>query len=227
MGRIMSRLSKDQDTLDTEMAMVMFQVRHLFLCGGIIAHIALIQFSNTLFSVFGTVVLVFYTFPYLGIIFVPLVILYQLVSIYYRRTSVETKRWDSLLRSLLYASFSGKFYTRTGRFHHRCSQLGVYRKFDGLIDHSRVPRAVTLSQRCRTWIRHAKQGVLHDSVHSAMAVCSTRFVRKHPRLRDRSLRCRLQNVGRPIEDWCRPFIHPEQYVFSPSLGSLCKLTCSL
>ncbi|KAJ3514014.1 hypothetical protein NMY22_g14878 [Coprinellus aureogranulatus] len=89
MGRIMSRLSKDQDTLDTEMSMVMF------------------QFSNTLFSVFGTVVLVFYTFPYLGIIFVPLTILYQLVSIYYRRTSVETKRWDSLLRSLLYASYSG------------------------------------------------------------------------------------------------------------------------
>ena len=27
MGRVMSRLSKDQDTLDTEMSMVMFQVR--------------------------------------------------------------------------------------------------------------------------------------------------------------------------------------------------------
>ncbi|TEB30865.1 multidrug resistance-associated ABC transporter [Coprinellus micaceus] len=88
MGRILSRLSKDQDTLDTEMSMVMF------------------QFSNTLFSVLGTVVLVFYTFPYLGIIFVPLILLYQLVSVYYRRTSVETKRWDSLLRSILYASYS-------------------------------------------------------------------------------------------------------------------------
>lgn len=88
MGRIFSRLSKDQDTLDTEMSMVMF------------------QFSNTFFNVLGTVALVFYTFPYLGIIFVPLVLLYQLVSMYYRRTSVETKRWDSLLRSILYASYS-------------------------------------------------------------------------------------------------------------------------
>ncbi|KAJ2916152.1 hypothetical protein MD484_g4261, partial [Candolleomyces efflorescens] len=88
MGRVLSRLSKDQDTLDTEMSMVMF------------------QFSNTLFSVFGTAGLIFYTFPYLGILFVPLIILYQLVSVYYRRTSVEAKRWDSVLRSILYAAYS-------------------------------------------------------------------------------------------------------------------------
>ncbi|RXW15854.1 hypothetical protein EST38_g10001 [Candolleomyces aberdarensis] len=88
MGRILSRFSKDQDTLDTEMSMIMF------------------QFSNTLFSVFGTAGLVFYTFPYLGILFVPLIILYQLVSVYYRRTSVEVKRWDSVLRSTLYAAYS-------------------------------------------------------------------------------------------------------------------------
>ncbi|KAH6909905.1 ATP-dependent bile acid permease [Coprinopsis sp. MPI-PUGE-AT-0042] len=88
MGRIVSRFSKDQDTLDTDMSMNMF------------------QFLTTLWQVLGTIGLVFYTFPYLGIVFVPLAILYQLVSIYYRRTSVEAKRWDSLLRSVLYASFS-------------------------------------------------------------------------------------------------------------------------
>ena len=35
-------------------------------------------------------------------------VIYYLASMYYRRTSVETKRIDSLMRSILYASFSGK-----------------------------------------------------------------------------------------------------------------------
>ncbi|KAI5122830.1 hypothetical protein M0805_003125 [Coniferiporia weirii] len=88
MGRILSRLSKDQDTLDTQLSMTMFQL--------------LSTFSN----VIGTVALVFYTFPYLGIIFAPLGVLYYLVASYYRKSSVETKRLDSLMRSALYASYS-------------------------------------------------------------------------------------------------------------------------
>jgi ATP-binding cassette subfamily C (CFTR/MRP) protein 1 len=58
--------------------------------------------------VLGTIGLVFYTFPFLGIIFVPLTILYQTVATFYRRSSVETKRLDSLMRSALYSSYSGK-----------------------------------------------------------------------------------------------------------------------
>ncbi|KIM43822.1 hypothetical protein M413DRAFT_434825 [Hebeloma cylindrosporum] len=88
MGRILSRLSKDQDTLDTELSMT------------------LLQFLNTFSSVIGTVALVFYTFPYLGIIFLPMSVLYYILSSYYRRTSVETKRLDSLMRSIFYGSFS-------------------------------------------------------------------------------------------------------------------------
>ncbi|KAJ7730232.1 multidrug resistance-associated ABC transporter [Mycena maculata] len=88
MGRILSRLVKDQDTLDNELSM------------------NLMQLLSTFSSVIGTVVLVFYTFPYLGILFVPMSILYYLVSLYYRRSSVETKRLDSLMRSSLYASYS-------------------------------------------------------------------------------------------------------------------------
>ncbi|KAG6873113.1 hypothetical protein C0995_002776 [Termitomyces sp. Mi166 len=87
-GRVLSRLSKDQDTLDTELANTTW------------------QFLYTASSVLGTVVLVFYTFPYLGIIFAPMIVLYWMVSVYYRRTSVETKRLDSLIRSTLYGSFS-------------------------------------------------------------------------------------------------------------------------
>ncbi|KAI8970550.1 multidrug resistance-associated ABC transporter [Trametes punicea] len=88
MGRIMSRLSKDQDTIDTELSMIA------------------VQLLTTASSVVGTAALVFYTFPYLGIIFVPLIILYYIAAMYYRRSSVETKRLDSLLRSSLYASYS-------------------------------------------------------------------------------------------------------------------------
>lgn len=90
MGRILSRLSKDQDTLDSQLMMTMM------------------QFLSTFSSVLGTVALVFYTFPLLGIIFAPLMVLYYFTSNYYRRTSVETKRLDSLMRSALYSSYTGK-----------------------------------------------------------------------------------------------------------------------
>ncbi len=50
----------------------------------------------------------FYTFPYLGIIFAPMIVLYYLAAVYYRRSSVEMKRLDSNLRSVLYASFTGE-----------------------------------------------------------------------------------------------------------------------
>ncbi|KAF8500114.1 multidrug resistance-associated ABC transporter [Gautieria morchelliformis] len=88
MGRIHSRLSKDQDVMDNQLSNVVYQL--------------LSQVS----SVLGTVALVFYTFPLLGIIFAPLTILYWACATFYRRTSVEAKRLDSLLRSALYASYS-------------------------------------------------------------------------------------------------------------------------
>ncbi|KAL1687601.1 P-loop containing nucleoside triphosphate hydrolase protein [Schizophyllum commune] len=88
MGRIMSRLSKDQDTLDVALATSLAVLLSLF--------------GNLL----GTVGLVFYIFPYLGIIFAPLGVLYYVVALYYRKSSVETKRLDAILRSSLYASYT-------------------------------------------------------------------------------------------------------------------------
>ncbi|KAJ7580556.1 multidrug resistance-associated ABC transporter [Mycena floridula] len=88
MGRILSRLSKDQDTLDTELPMVFM------------------QFVLSFASVIGTVFLVFYTFPLLGIIFAPMLLFYSYAQAYYRRTSVEVKRLDSVLRSTLYSSYA-------------------------------------------------------------------------------------------------------------------------
>jgi ATP-binding cassette subfamily C (CFTR/MRP) protein 1 len=66
LGRIVSRLSKDQDTLDTQLPSSAY------------------LFFTTASSVLGTVFLVFYTFPLLGILFVPLSIFYWFVAIFYR-----------------------------------------------------------------------------------------------------------------------------------------------
>lgn len=49
----------------------------------------------------------FYTFPLLGTIFAPMALFYYVSAMYYRRSSVEVKRLDSILRSGLYASYSG------------------------------------------------------------------------------------------------------------------------
>ncbi|KAF8580407.1 multidrug resistance-associated ABC transporter [Ramaria rubella] len=87
-GRILSRLSKDQDVLDNQLSNALYQL------------------LLTLSAVVGAVALVFYTFPLLGIIFAPLFVLYWACATFYRRSSVEAKRLDSLLRSALYASYS-------------------------------------------------------------------------------------------------------------------------
>jgi len=87
-------------------------------------------------SVLGTVALVFYTFPLLGIIFAPMVVLYYLVSMYYRRTSIETKRIDSLMRSILYASFSGESKLL---FYEKKCHLTMTRNYDGPCHYSSIP----------------------------------------------------------------------------------------
>ncbi|CAE6393728.1 unnamed protein product [Rhizoctonia solani] len=87
-GAIIARLSKDIDTLDANLPQAWFQL-----------------LSNA-FSILGTVALVFYTYAWLGIMFPPLFLLYWYFSMFYRRTSIEVKRLDSILRSLLYAAFS-------------------------------------------------------------------------------------------------------------------------
>ncbi|EJU01830.1 hypothetical protein DACRYDRAFT_52395 [Dacryopinax primogenitus] len=88
LGRIVNRLAKDVDVMDNQLAVSIYQL------------------LTTAASVVGTVFLVFYTYAYLGIIFVPLLFLYWAASTFYRRTSVEVKRMDSILRSNLYASYS-------------------------------------------------------------------------------------------------------------------------
>ncbi|KAH8827646.1 multidrug resistance-associated ABC transporter [Flagelloscypha sp. PMI_526] len=84
-GRILSRLSKDQDMIDNRIALVTM------------------QFMQSFAGLFGMIALVAYTFPLLTTIFAPLLLLYVIISVFYRATSVETKRLEAILRSSLYA----------------------------------------------------------------------------------------------------------------------------
>ena len=86
-GRIISRLSKDIEMLDDRLSMVMNQL-----------------LSNAL-SVVGTFALVVYAYPWLGLVFIPLGFTFYVAASYYRMTSREVKRVDSLARSAIYASF--------------------------------------------------------------------------------------------------------------------------
>nr|XP_019008004.1 cadmium ion transporter [Kwoniella pini CBS 10737]OCF46785.1 cadmium ion transporter [Kwoniella pini CBS 10737] len=86
-GRIINRLSKDVEMLDDRMA---FSWETLLV--------------NALAAV-GTFGLILYTYPYLGIAFIPLVLFYWLAGSYYRQTSREIKRIDSITRSQIHSSF--------------------------------------------------------------------------------------------------------------------------
>ncbi|KAL7422108.1 hypothetical protein Q5752_002751 [Cryptotrichosporon argae] len=86
-GRIISRLSKDIEMLDDRLSQFVNQL-----------------LTNAL-SVVGTFVLVIYSFAWLGLAFIPLGILFYFSATYYRATSREVKRIDSILRSNIYNSF--------------------------------------------------------------------------------------------------------------------------
>jgi ABC-type multidrug transport system fused ATPase/permease subunit len=86
-GRIIHRLSADIEKLDDRLTYQWY------------------NFLASFMAVIGTVFLVFYTYPYLGVIFAPLLLIYYLVGKFYSRTSRENKRIDSLLRSFVYTAF--------------------------------------------------------------------------------------------------------------------------
>lgn len=80
-GRIVSRLSKDIITLDDQLPAQWNQL--------------MTQGMNVL----GVVALIFYSFPWLGIMLVPLFLLYWVFAAFYRSSSREVKRLDSNVRT--------------------------------------------------------------------------------------------------------------------------------
>ena len=130
----------------------------------------------------GTIALVFYTFPYLGIIFLPMAFLYYIVSVYYRRSSVETKRLDSLLRSILYGSYSGKFLVRNDLLSDKfritetltgVSTIRAYREQAGRFLFFLFFDSYMIQTRC---IREAEQGLDMENRAYLMTVSIQRWL---------------------------------------------------
>ena len=64
------------------------------------------MFINTLGVTISTFGLIIYATPFFAVPLLPLLVMYYYIQLYYRRTSREIKRLDSIARSPLYAHFS-------------------------------------------------------------------------------------------------------------------------
>jgi ABC-type multidrug transport system fused ATPase/permease subunit len=108
LGRIINRFSKDVDAVD-------FTLANSFR-----------MFMVTLLGIFSTFILISVIFPIYLAPLAPLLVFYWYFQAYYRSTSRELKRLDSIARSPLYAHFSESL---TG-----LSTLRAYRVQDRFID---------------------------------------------------------------------------------------------
>ncbi|ORX52518.1 P-loop containing nucleoside triphosphate hydrolase protein [Piromyces finnis] len=88
LGRIINRFSKDQDSLDNSLFVTMQML-----------------FTN-LGNTVTTLVFMLYVAPIFGVALVPLLLIYYFVQQFYRSTSRELKRIDSITRSPLYANLT-------------------------------------------------------------------------------------------------------------------------
>ncbi|KAL6591713.1 P-loop containing nucleoside triphosphate hydrolase protein [Neocallimastix sp. 'constans'] len=106
LGRIINRFSKDQDSVD---GILIESIQSFLSC-----------FAVTLSTLF----LIIYATPIFLVALIPLLLIYYLMQEYYRNTSREVKRLDSLARSPLYANFTEtmnglstiRAYREQGRF---------------------------------------------------------------------------------------------------------------
>jgi ABC-type multidrug transport system fused ATPase/permease subunit len=86
-GRITSRLAREIEIVDDELA------------------VNLNTFLNQLFGVFGTFALIMYLYPILIAFLLPMLLLYYILTRFYRSTSRQIKRIDSTTRSFVISRF--------------------------------------------------------------------------------------------------------------------------
>ncbi|WRT69583.1 uncharacterized protein IL334_006572 [Kwoniella shivajii] len=86
-GRIVNRLSKDIEILDDSIAKIWYEV----LSGAL--------------TIIGSLALVLYTYPWVGLVFIPVFTYNYFTVIFYRQTTRELNRLTSLLRSHIYTNF--------------------------------------------------------------------------------------------------------------------------
>ncbi|XP_071095145.1 multidrug resistance-associated protein 1-like [Haliotis cracherodii] len=111
LGRILNRMSRDVDTVDNTLPVI---VR---------------MFMSTVTNVVGTVVIISINTPLIIAVLVPLLILYYFVQNFYIPTSCQLKRIESVTRSPVYIHFSE---TITG-----ASSIRAYGAVDRFIDESK------------------------------------------------------------------------------------------
>lgn len=87
-GRILNRFSKDQDNVDIELPSGLF------------------GYINTLTVCLGSLILMVLVLPWTLIGLAFLIVIYYFIQIYYRSTSRELKRLDSISKSPIFAHFS-------------------------------------------------------------------------------------------------------------------------
>ena len=89
---------------------------------------------------------------------------YYLISIYYRRSSVETKRLDSLLRSILYGSYSG-------------NNIFLLAIPDLLADKYRIPETLTGLSTIRAYREQAGRCVIYVCIFVFLTLTQNRCIR--------------------------------------------------
>lgn len=88
LGRIISRFSKDMDSLDQQLPN---QLGTLWMC---------------IFFIVGTLAAIIFATPWFALVVIPVAVIYVQIMNYFRNISRETKRFDSITRSPVYAHFS-------------------------------------------------------------------------------------------------------------------------
>ena len=152
--------------------------------------------------------------------FLPMSILYYNVSSYYRCSSVETKRFDSLMRLVLYGSFFGQcFFTKLF-----WSKLMIgCRNFDWFSNHTHLSQAGLLCTWHGGGSRLGESCLLYDNFYSMMAHCVSRPVWKHPHFWNCTICCWIPSYSQPSYSWCGPVIYPQQCVPSSHCGASMQL----
>ncbi|KAF9169153.1 hypothetical protein BGX21_010914 [Mortierella sp. AD011] len=147
LGRIINRFSKDVDSCDNLLSE------------------SYRMFTGTASIVVSTFILISVIFPYFLIPLVPMLIFYYYAAIYYRSSSREIKRIDSILRSSLYAHFaetlSGLATIRAYREQERFIERNAY-----FIDLEN--RAYFMSYSIQRWL-----GVRIETIANTLVLCTS------------------------------------------------------
>ncbi|KAF9430894.1 hypothetical protein BGZ76_000670 [Entomortierella beljakovae] len=147
LGRIINRFSKDVDACDNLLSE------------------SYRMFTGTASMVISTFILIAVIFPYFLIPLAPMLVFYYYAAVYYRSSSREIKRIDSILRSSLYAHFAE---TLSG-----LATIRAYREQDRFIERNAYfvdleNRPYFMSYSIQRWL-----GVRIETIANVLVLCTS------------------------------------------------------